>query len=35
MLYKATKKTIKFYEYYPLMMSEAKTKAIKGTGLKN
>ena len=34
MLYKARSKAIKFYDYYSLMMSEAKTKATKGTGLK-
>ena len=34
MLYKARSKAIKFYDDYSLMMSEAKTKATKGTGLK-
>ena len=36
MLFKARKEAIKFYDYYSLMMSEAKTKArtTKGTGLK-
>ena len=34
MLYKARNETIKFYDDYSLMMSEAKTKATKGTGLK-
>ena len=34
MLYKARNKAIKFYDDYSLMMSEAKTKATKGTGLK-
>ena len=33
-LYKARSETIKFYDDYSLMMSEAKTKATKGTGLK-
>ena len=33
-LYKARSKVIKFYDDYFLMMSEAKTKATKGTGLK-
>ena len=33
MLYKARSEAIKFYDY-SLMMSEAKTKATKGTGLK-
>ena len=32
-LYKARKEAIKFYDY-SLMMSEAKYKATKGTGLK-
>ena len=32
MLYKARNETIKFYDDYSLMMSEAKTKATKGTG---
>ena len=34
MLHKATNKAIKFYDDYSLMMSEAKAKATKGTGLK-
>ena len=34
MLYKSRSKAIKFYDDYSLMMSEAKTKATKGTGLK-
>ena len=34
MLYKARKEAIKFYDDYFLMMSEAKTKATKGTRLK-
>ena len=34
MLYKARNKAIKFYDDYFLMMSEAKNKATKGTGLK-
>ena len=34
MLYKARNKAIKFYDDYSLMMSEAKPKATKGTGLK-
>ena len=33
-LYKVRSKVIKFYDDYFLMMSEAKTKATKGTGLK-
>ena len=33
MLYKARNETIKFYDDRSLMMSEAKTKATKGTGL--
>ena len=33
-LYKARNEAIKFYDDYSLMMSEAKTKATKGTGLK-
>ena len=33
MLYKARNEAIKFYGDYSLMMSEAKTKATKGTGL--
>ena len=34
MLYKARKEAIKFYDDYSLMMSKAKTKATKETGLK-
>ena len=38
MLYKARNEAIKFYDYYLLMMSEAKSKSkqneTKGTGLK-
>ena len=34
MLYKARNKAIKFYDDYSLMMSKAKTKATKETGLK-
>ena len=34
MLHKARNKAIKFYDDYSLMMSEAKPKATKGTGLK-
>ena len=34
MLYKARKKVIKLYDDYSLMVSEAKNKAIQGTGLK-
>ena len=34
MFYKARSKAIKFYDGYSLMMSEAKTKAAKRTGLK-
>ena len=34
MLYNARNKAIKFYDDYSSMMSEAKTKATKGTGLK-
>ena len=34
MLYKARNEAIKFYDDYSLMMSEAKVKAVKGTGLK-
>ena len=34
MLYRARSKAIKFYDDFSLMMSEVKTKAIKGTGLK-
>ena len=33
-LYKARKEAIKSYDDYSLMMSEAKHKATKGTGLK-
>ena len=33
-LYKARKEAIKFYDDYSLMMSKAKTKATKETGLK-
>ena len=33
-LYKAKSEVIKFYDDYSLMMSEAKTEASKGTGLK-
>ena len=33
-LHKAKSEVIKFYDDYSLMMSEAKTKATKGTGLK-
>ena len=33
-LYKARSKAIKFYDDYFLMMSEARYKATKGTGLK-
>ena len=33
-LYKPRSEAIKFYDHYSLMMSEAKTKATKGTGLK-
>ena len=32
-LYKARNEVIKFYDDYSVMMSEAKTKATKGTGL--
>ena len=32
--YKARNEAITFYDDYSLMMSEAKTKATKGTGLK-
>ena len=35
MLYKAKNEAIKCYDDYSLMMFEAKTKATKGTGLKN
>ena len=34
MLYKARNRVIKFYDYYSSMVSEAKHKATKGTGLK-
>ena len=34
MLQKARSEAIKFYDDYSLTMSEAKTKATKGTGLK-
>ena len=34
MFYKARNEAIKFYDDYSLMMSEAKVKAVKGTGLK-
>ena len=34
MLYKARNEAIKFSDDYSLMMSEAKTKATKGTGFK-
>ena len=34
MVYKARNKTIKFYDDYSSMMSDAKVKATKGTGLK-
>ena len=34
MLYKARKEVIEFYDDYFLMVSEAKTKATKGIGLK-
>ena len=34
MLYKARSEAIKFYHDYSLMASEAKTKAIKETGIK-
>ena len=34
MLYKATNEAMKFYDDYSSMMSEAKYKATKGTGLK-
>ena len=33
-LYKAKNKAIKLYDNYSLIMSEAKTKVTKGTGLK-
>ena len=34
MLYKARNEAIKFFDVYSLMVSEAKNKATKGTGLK-
>ena len=34
MLHKARNQAIKFYDDYSLMVSEAKTAATKGTGLK-
>ena len=34
MLYNARNEAIKFYDDYSLMVSEAKTKATKGTGFK-
>ena len=34
MLYKARNEAIKFYDDYSSMMSEAKYRATKGTGLK-
>ena len=34
MLYKARNGAIKFYDDYTLMISEAKVKATKGTGLR-
>ena len=34
MIYKARNEAITFYDDYSLMMSEAKTKATKGRGLK-
>ena len=34
MLYKARKEAIKFFDDYSSMVSEAKNKATKGTGLK-
>ena len=34
MLYKARKEAIKFFDDYSSMVSEAKLKATKGTGLK-
>ena len=34
MLYKATSEAIKFYDGYSSIMSEAKYRATKGTGLK-
>ena len=33
-LYKARNEAIQFYDYYSLIMSEAKIKAAKGEGLK-
>ena len=33
MLYKSRNEAIKFYDDYSLMLSEAKNKATKGTGL--
>ena len=35
MLYKARNEAIEFYDDYSSMMSEAKYRATKGTGLKN
>ena len=35
MLYKARNGAIEFYDDYSSMMSEAKYRATKGTGLKN
>ena len=34
MLYKARNEAVKFYDDYSLMMSKAKTKTTRGTGLK-
>ena len=34
MLYKARNEAIKFYDDYSLIISEAKVKATKGTGIK-
>ena len=34
MLYKARNEATEFYDDYSLMMSEAKAKATKGTGIK-
>ena len=34
MLYKVRNGTIPFYDHYSLMVSEAKNRATKGTGLK-
>ena len=34
MVYKARNEAIKFFDDYSLMVSEAKNKATKGTGLK-